>query len=144
MAGSQACRPAERRRRSRRDLATSRRVRNPRLPAEWIDHVVETGANHDREGSWWKLDPNLDPSISQVMRNEWGLMGLPGLGMPVLVILGLISEPTPMDQTPTSLEPYLPEGSTIVAFGDSGHFIHVEHACRTSRLILDFLAKADP
>lgn len=136
--------PGERRRRTRQELATSLRARNPRFPGEWIDHVVETAANHDGTGAWWKLDPDLDPSISQVMRQEWGLMGLPGLGMPVLVILGLIPEPTPMDQTPATLERYLPEGSRIVAFDDCGHFLHIERPCRTARLILDFLAESNP
>lgn len=123
------------------DLAARRAGRNPRLPPEWIEHLVSTGAKPSGDGWAWKMDATLDPSITQVMRQEWGLQGFPGLGMPVLVILGLVAEQMPMDQTPESLAPYLPSGAEVIAYEDSGHFVHVEHPQRTAEAIHSFLTR---
>jgi pimeloyl-ACP methyl ester carboxylesterase len=135
-------RGVERRPGSHAELTERRLARNPRLSPEWAGHLVDVGARPDVDGWRWKLDPHLEPTVSQVMRQEWPLHGMPALGMPLLVLLGLLEEPAPMDQTVDDLRPFLPPDVTIVGFADAGHFLHAEHPARVAQLILDFLKQS--
>ena len=54
-------------------------------------------------------------------------------------VLGLVEEEMGWGTRPESVEPFLPRGAKLVAFEDSGHFVHIEHPRRVADLVLDFL-----
>ena len=72
-------------------------------------------------------------------RPEWSMMRMPGLAMPVLGVLGLISESMGWGTQPEDVAHFLPPGGTLVPLEDSGHFVHIEHPRRVADLVLDFL-----
>jgi pimeloyl-ACP methyl ester carboxylesterase len=67
------------------------------------------------------------------------MMRMPGLGMPVLGVLGLINETMGWGTQLEDVEPWLPPGAEFITFEDSGHFLHIEHPERVANLVLDFL-----
>jgi pimeloyl-ACP methyl ester carboxylesterase len=45
------------------------------------------------------------------------------------------------DTTPEILRPFLPPEARIVAFPETGHFIHIERPREVAELVLEFLAR---
>jgi pimeloyl-ACP methyl ester carboxylesterase len=121
-------------------LAARRGRMNPRLPMEWLRYLVTVGARKDPDGWRWKIDPAMRPGGFGPWRPSWALERLPGLGAPMLGMMGLQTEPMGWGTTPDMIEPYLPAGARVVPFEDSGHFIHIEQPQRVADLTLDFLA----
>jgi pimeloyl-ACP methyl ester carboxylesterase len=64
---------------------------------------------------------------------------LPGLSMPLLVVLGLQPETMGTGARPGDIEPHLPPGGRVVGLEDTGHFVHIEQPRRVADLVLDFL-----
>jgi pimeloyl-ACP methyl ester carboxylesterase len=120
-------------------LADRRAVMNPRLSTEWLRYLVSVGARNDTDGWRWKIDPSLRFGGFGPWRPEWAMARLPGLGVPMLAVLGrqpeLMGWSTPTDE----IEPNLPPGSRLVAYDDVGHFVHIEQPQRIAELVLDFL-----
>jgi pimeloyl-ACP methyl ester carboxylesterase len=104
-----------------------------------LRYLVTIGARHDEHGWRWKIDPVLRPGGFGPWRPEWSMMRMPGLAMPVLGVLGLLSEPMGWGTQQEDVEPWLPPGGELVAFEDTGHFVHIEHPKRVAELVLDFL-----
>jgi pimeloyl-ACP methyl ester carboxylesterase len=73
-------------------------------------------------------------------RGDWGLQRLPGLPVPILGMLGMQPEEMGWGTRPEEIEPFLPPGSTLMAFEDTGHFVHIEQPRRVADLVLDFLS----
>ena len=121
------------------ELAARRGRMNPRLSAEWLRYLVTVGARRDPDGWRWKLDPSLRFGGFGPWRPEWSLYRMVSLGMPLLGVLGLEYEEMGWGTRPESVEPFLPRGAKLVAFEDSGHFVHIEHPRRVADLVLDFL-----
>jgi pimeloyl-ACP methyl ester carboxylesterase len=63
-----------------------------------------------------------------------------GFPVPLLAILGLIEEEMGWGTKPEFLAPYMPRDTRLVAFEDSGHFVHIEHPKRVADLVLEFLS----
>jgi pimeloyl-ACP methyl ester carboxylesterase len=122
-------------------LAERRARMNPRLSREWLRYLVSVGARHDEDGWRWKIDPALRFGGFGPWRPEWAMFRLPGLGMPLLAVLGTQPErmgwTTPADE----VEPYLPPGSELVVLDDVGHFVHIEQPERIAKLVLGFLGE---
>src|SRR4029453_11355856 len=66
----------------------------------------------------------------------------PGLGMPVLGVLGLENEAMGWGTQGDDVEPFLPPGAQFVPLEDAGHFVHVEQPDKVASLVLDFLGAA--
>jgi pimeloyl-ACP methyl ester carboxylesterase len=52
----------------------------------------------------------------------------------------LVEEEMGWGTRPEFLTPYMPPGARVIAFEDSGHFVHIEHPRRVADLVLEFLA----
>ena len=73
-------------------------------------------------------------------RPEWSMMRLPGLGMPVLGVLGLEREVMGWGTLPEDVVPYLPAGARFVPLEGVGHFVHIEQPRLIADLVLEFLS----
>jgi pimeloyl-ACP methyl ester carboxylesterase len=123
-------------------LAQRRRKLNPRLPIEWLEYLVTVGGEQVDDGWRWRLDPALRPGGFGPWRPEWAMHRLPGIGAPVLGILGLQKEMMGWGTTPEDVVGLLPPGGRLEVFEDTGHFVHIEQPRRVADLVLDFLAGA--
>jgi pimeloyl-ACP methyl ester carboxylesterase len=124
------------------ELARRRHRMNPRLTLDWLRYLVPIGAAQDPDDpeQWrWKIDPVMRPGGFGPWRPEWSMMRMPGLGMPVLGVLGLINETMGWGTQLEDVEPWLPPGADFVTFEDTGHFVHIEQPDRVAKLTLDFL-----
>ena len=75
------------------------------------------------------------------MRMRWLGVTVLLLGMPVLAILGLQLEVFAMGSTVSFAERFLPEHAELLAYEDSGHFVHIEHPQRVVDAVIDFLGR---
>jgi len=121
------------------ELAQRRARMNPRLSHEWLRYLVSVGARRDADGWRWKIDPTMRMGGFGPWRNSWSLERLSGLAMPMIGLLGLIPEQMGWGTEPDELRPYLPAGGQLVAFEDTGHFVHIERSTEVAELVLDFL-----
>ncbi len=121
------------------ELAQRRARMNPRLSHEWLRYLVSVGARHDVDGWRWKIDPTMRMGGFGPWRNSWSLERLSGLAMPMIGLLGLIPEQMGWGTEPDELAPYLPPGGRLVAYEDTGHFVHIERTAEVAELVLDFL-----
>lgn len=123
------------------ELAKRRARMNPRLPIEWLRHLVTVGAREDEDGWRWKLDPLIRFGQPGPWRPEWGLNGLHLLRVPMLVLLGAQQEPMGWGTTPDQVREHLPPNARLEVFEDCGHFVHIEQPERTATKLLPFLAE---
>ncbi|MCP4004182.1 MAG: alpha/beta hydrolase [bacterium] len=121
------------------ELAKRRGRMNPRLTHEWLRYLVPIGARKDADGWRWKIDPVMRFGGFGPWRPDWYLKRLPGFPVPLLGILGEQKEEMGWGTKPSEVEPYLPPDAKLVAFEDSGHFVHIEHPRRVADLCLEFL-----
>jgi pimeloyl-ACP methyl ester carboxylesterase len=123
------------------ELAARRGRMNPRLSKEWLRYLVSIGARRDSDGWRWKLDASMRFGGFGPWRPDWSLERLRGFPAPLLAVLGLIEEEMGWGTRPEAVRPFLPRNAEVVAFEDSGHFVHVEHPQRVAKLVLDFLGR---
>lgn len=121
------------------ELARRRARMNPRLSLDWLQHLVTVGARQSPEGWRWKIDPALRLGGFGPWRPEWSLERLPGLGVPMLAVLGLVEEEMGWGTAPADVEPWLPPAARFVALAETGHFVHIERPVEVADLVLDFL-----
>lgn len=121
------------------ELAERRGRMNPRLSKEWLRHLVTVGARRDPDGWRWKIDPALRFGGFGPWRPEWTLDRLMAVRVPMIGMLGMIAEDMGWGTKPDDLRPYMPSGSELFVFEDSGHFIHIEKPKEVSKIVLDFL-----
>lgn len=121
------------------ELAERRQRMNPRLDLDWLRYLVTIGAHESDDGWRWKIDPSLRFGGFGPWRPEWSMMRLPGLGMPVLGILGLEVEVMGWGTLPEDVLPNLPARARFVPLEGVGHFVHIEQPRLVADLVLDFL-----
>jgi len=121
------------------ELARRRQRMNPRLDLDWLRYLVTIGAFESDDGWRWKIDPSMRMGGFGPWRPEWSMMRLPGLGMPVLGILGLDVEVMGWGTLPEDIVPNLPDGARFVPLEGVGHFVHIEQPELVAELVLDFL-----
>ena len=124
------------------ELAARRGRMNPRLPIEWLRHLVSVGAFESADGWRWKIDPSMRMGGFGPWRPEWTIQRLPGLPMPFLGVLGRELEPMGWGTLPHQVLPFLPSGGRCEVLDDVGHFVHIERPHEVASLVLDFLAAA--
>lgn len=131
------------------DLARRRGRMNPRMSQEWLEYLVPIGgeqvfADDDPDGEpvgWrWKLDAGLRFGGFGPWRPEWSMQRLPGIGVPVLGVLGLVPETMGWGTLPADVIPNSPPVFRFEAWDDVGHFVHIEQPRRVADLVLEFLA----
>jgi pimeloyl-ACP methyl ester carboxylesterase len=122
------------------ELAERRGRMNPRMSREWLEYLVTVGARHDADGWRWKLDPTMRMGGFGPWRPEWSMLRLPGIGVPVLGVLGTEPETMGWGARPADVEPYLPPGARLVALDGVGHFVHIEQPELVADMILEFLS----
>ena len=121
------------------ELARRRARMNPRLSHEWLRYLVTIGAREDVDGWRWKIDPRLRMGGFGPWRNAWSLERLAGLGVPMLGFLGMVPEDMGWGTMPDELRPYLPPGGELIAYEDTGHFVHIERPHQVADAVLEFL-----
>lgn len=121
------------------ELAARRHRMNPRLELDWLRYLVTIGAFPSDDGWRWKIDPSMRMGGFGPWRPEWSMMRLPGLGMPVLGILGMEVEVMGWGTLPVDAIGNLPPGARFVPLEGVGHFVHIEQPRLVADLILDFL-----
>ena len=122
------------------ELARRRARMNPRLSHEWLRYLVTVGGRRDADGWRWKIDAALRMGGFGPYRNQWGQDRLPGLGPPLLAILGRQPEQMGWGTESRTLEPHLPPGARLQTFEDAGHFVHIELPRQVADLVLEFVA----
>jgi len=122
------------------ELAERRGRMNPRMSTEWLQYLVQVGARHDADGWRWKLDPTMRMGGFGPWRPEWSMLRLPGLGVPMLGVMGLEIETMGWGSRPADVEPYLPPGAQFEGLEGVGHFVHIEQPRLVADLILEFLS----
>lgn len=121
------------------ELAERRQKMNTRLSLDWLRYLVHIGAFERPDGWRWKIDPSMRMGGFGPWNPEWSMSLLPGLGMPVLCLLGLQQELMGWGTRPDDIEPNLPARGRLVVAEDLGHFLHIEDPRRVADLILDHL-----
>jgi len=124
------------------ELARRRGRMNPRLPHEWLRHLVLVGAFESDDGWRWKIDPSMRMGGFGPWRPEWALMRLPGLSAPFLGVLVSEVEEMGWGTSPHHVEPYLPAQGRLEFLQGLGHFAHIEDPDRLVDMTLDFFAEA--
>lgn len=122
------------------ELARRRGRMNPRLSHEWLRYLVSVGARHDEDGWRWKIDPGLRFGGFGPWRHSWSLGTLHACPVPLLGILGMEAEEMGWGTHPDQLEPFMPAGGRVVAFEETGHFVHIEKPREVADLVLEFLS----
>jgi len=122
------------------ELAGRRRRMNPRLGQDWLRFLVAVGAVRDDAGWRWKLDPTMRMGGFGPWRPEWSMLRLPGIGAPVMGVVGLELEIMGWGTEPRHVLPYLPPGARFETLEGVGHFVHVEQPRLVADLVLDFLS----
>ena len=122
------------------DLARRRGRMNSRLSEDWLRYLVTVGAEESADGWRWKIDPTMRMGGFGPWRPQWSLLQLPGIGVPVLGILGLDTELMGWGTRPEEVRPYLPAGARFEALDGVGHFVHIEQPHHVAELVLEFLA----
>ncbi|CAB4532581.1 unannotated protein [freshwater metagenome] len=122
------------------ELAERRGRMNPRMSTEWLQYLVQVGARQDADGWRWKLDPTMRMGGFGPWRPEWSMLRLPGLGVPMLGVMGLEIEVMGWGSRPADVEPYLPPGAQFEGLEGVGHFVHIEQPRLVADLILEFLS----
>jgi pimeloyl-ACP methyl ester carboxylesterase len=121
------------------ELASRRARMNSRLSHEWLRYLVSVGARRDDDGWRWKIDPSLRLGGFGPWRPEWAMARLPGLGMPLLAVLGMQPEMMGWGTQPEDVESHLPPAGRLEVLDDLGHFVHIEQPRRVADMVLDFL-----
>jgi pimeloyl-ACP methyl ester carboxylesterase len=124
---------------TRRELAERRQRMNPRLDLDWLEYVVPVGATEDDDGWRWNIDPSLRFGGFGPWRPEWAMEHLPGIGVPVLGVLGLEMEVMGWGTRPEDVLGNLPPLGRYEGLDGVGHFMHIEAAATVGALVLDFL-----
>lgn len=121
------------------ELAARRATMNPRLPMEWLRHLVTTGATKSADGWRWNVDPSLRFGGFGPWRPEWALTRLTGMAMPFLGFLVDTEEPMGWGTEPDDVRPFLPEHGRLEVLEGVGHFAHIERPAEVAEITLDFL-----
>ena len=121
------------------ELAARRHKMNPRLPIEWLRHLVTTGATESADGWRWNVDPSLRFGGFGPWRPEWALTRLTGIAIPFYGFLATVEEPMGWGTEPDDLRPFLPEDARLDVLDDVGHFAHIERPAEVARRVVDFL-----
>ena len=121
------------------ELARRRGRMNPRLPVEWLRHLVTVGAFERADGWRWKIDASMRFGGFGPWRPEWTITRLPGLPMPFLGVLGREQEEMGWGTLPHNVLPYLPMGGRCEVLDDVGHFVHIEQPDTVATMVLEFL-----
>ena len=121
------------------ELAERRGKMNPRLPIEWLRHLVTTGATESEDGWRWNVDPSLRFGGFGPWRPEWALTRLTGMAMPFLGFLVDIEEPMGWGTEPDDVRPFLPEHGRLEVLEGVGHFAHIERPAELAAMSLEFL-----
>jgi len=124
------------------ELAKRRGRMNPRLPFEWLQHLVRVGAREDADGWRWKIDPTMRFGGFGPWRPEWTITRLPGLPMPFLGVLGQEQEEMGWGTNPKNVLPYLPVDGRCEVLDDVGHFVHIERPEFVADMVIEFLGGA--
>lgn len=123
------------------ELAQRRAQMNPRMSLEWLEYLVTIGAYEADDGWRWRIDPSLRLGGFGPWRPEWAMQRLPGIGVPVLGILGLEIEVMGWGTRPEDVYPNLPPGGVFHALEGVGHFMHIEQPRRIADLVLEFVGE---
>lgn len=122
------------------ELAKRRKRMNPRLSDDWLRYLVTVGARRDPDGWRWKLDPAIRMGGFGPWRPSWSLAKMRDLQIPLLGMAATVEEEMGWGTNHRALLPFLPPGTNLVPFEQSGHFIHIEHPRRAADLVLEFLS----
>ncbi len=121
-------------------LAKRRQRMNPRLEDAWLEYLVTVGGYSEPDGWRWKLDPSMRFGGFGPYRPEWALARMPGLGVPLMAVLGTELEEMGWGTQAADVEAWLPRQSRVETLHGAGHFVHIEQPETVSGWILEFLS----
>lgn len=122
------------------ELAERRGRMNTRMTTEWLQYLVTVGARESDDGWRWKIDPTMRMGGFGPWGPEWSMLRLPGLGVPMLGMLGNETEVMGWGTKPADVVPYLPLGGRLEVLDGVGHFMHIEQPRVVADMVLEFLS----
>jgi pimeloyl-ACP methyl ester carboxylesterase len=126
------------------EMAAYRGRNNPRLPPEWVMHLVRHGAR-EVEGGWvWKADPMFGIGVPSEFNIAMLEAEMRRVQCPVLVLTG-DEEDTWRDHADEELAARTSWlGARLEVVPGTGHYVHIEDPDATMGLIEAFLAEVGP
>ncbi|MGH9275557.1 MAG: alpha/beta fold hydrolase [Acidimicrobiales bacterium] len=126
------------------EMAAYRGRNNPRLPAEWVMHLVRHGAR-EVEGGWvWKADPMFGVGIPSEFNVAMLEAEMRHIGCPVLVLTG-DQDDTWREHDDDELEAragWLSARHEVVT--GTGHYVHIEDPDTVMAHLEAFVAEVGP
>ena len=126
------------------EMAAYRGRNNPRLPPEWVLHLVRHGAR-EVEGGWvWKADPMFGVGVPSEFNVAMLEVEMRHVQCPVLVLTG-DQDDTWRDHDHEELDArvsWLRARHEVVA--GTGHYVHIEDPDSVMAHIEAFVAEVDP
>ncbi|MHB8466623.1 MAG: alpha/beta fold hydrolase [Acidimicrobiales bacterium] len=130
---------------SRDEMIERRRRANPRMPREWLEHLVRHGAREVEGGFAWKSDPKFSVGFPGDFSLEHLQAEHALLTRPVLALTGGEHD-TWSELSPAELEQrmaHLPRARHQVIEG-AGHYLHIEAPDAVLAEVRSFLDEVGP
>lgn len=128
-----------------RDAMRSQRAAvNTRMPAAWLDHLVEHGSMEAPGGVSWKWDPLFNTFLPDGFNTSWITEDYHHIACPVLAIMGGADDmwSFPADELDERAS-HVPD-IRVEVVQDAGHYVHLEQPAMVLDHIRRFLTEVGP
>lgn len=127
----------------REAMRAQRAAVNARVPARWLDHLVEHGSVEVADGFTWKWDPLFNTFMPDGFDPSWVTDDYQQIECPVLAVMGGADDmwTFPADELDERAS-HVPD-IRVHTVPDAGHYVHLEAPHVTLGHIRDFLSEVD-
>jgi pimeloyl-ACP methyl ester carboxylesterase len=130
---------------SRAEMADRRARSNPRLPREWLEHLVLHGSREVEGGFVWKTDPMFNVGLPADFTLDRLIAEHGALDRPLLALTGSEHD-TWSDHTEEEIADRLLAFRSVQhrVIDGAGHYVHIEQPDAVLAAVAEFLAEVGP